>query len=69
MTKIKCPNCGCEFSISEDDLDIDYDIERIDGKNIELSITVTLRCPNCGRKVLQGAETVNIVLKARGEIE
>jgi len=68
MSKVKCPNCGHEFEIEEDDLDIDYDIEKIEEKNVELTITVTLRCPKCGRKVLQGTETTTISLKARSEI-
>ncbi len=67
MVKVRCPNCGHEFEISEDDLDVDCDVEKIEDRDVELAITVTLRCPNCGRKVLQGTETVSILLKSREE--
>ncbi len=67
MAKVRCPNCGHEFEISEDDLDVDCDVEKIEDRDVELAITVTLRCPNCGRKVLQGTETVSILLKSREE--
>ena len=67
--KVRCPNCGTEFEFSEDDVDVDYDVERVESKNVELSITVTVRCPKCGRKVLQGVETVSIALRMRGEVE
>ncbi len=65
--KLKCHNCGTEFEISEDDLDIDYDVDRLEKDSVEITVSVSVRCPKCGRRVLQGSESVTIMFKARGE--
>ncbi len=65
--KLRCKNCNEEFEITEDDVDIDYDIEKIDRESVDITITISVRCPKCGRRIIEGSETVTIPIKIRGE--
>ncbi|NPA22972.1 MAG: hypothetical protein GXO23_01560 [Crenarchaeota archaeon] len=65
--KLKCRNCNHEFEIDEDDLDVDCDVDKLEKDSVEITITIAVKCPKCGRRVLEGSETVVVPFRIRGE--
>ena len=67
MPKFKCGHCGNIFEFEIDDLDIDYEVESVSKTGIEIVITISLRCPKCGKRILYGSESITIPFKVIGE--
>ncbi len=63
--RFRCHNCGTEFEVEEDDLDIDYDIDKLDKTSVDITVSVSIRCPKCGRRVAYGSETVTVQFKTK----
>ena len=68
MLKLKCSKCGHIFEVDVEELDVDYEVENFSSDSVEVTITVTYRCPKCGKRIIYGVETVSIPLKIMGEV-
>ncbi|OYT27014.1 MAG: hypothetical protein B6V02_00660 [Thermoprotei archaeon ex4572_64] len=68
MPKIKCAYCGNVFNLDLEDVDLDSEIEEISKNQASITITITARCPKCGRRVLYGSDTFSISFRVSGDI-
>ena len=56
--RLKCRYCGAEFEVDADDVELDATVESVDENGIEVTVTATVKCVKCGRRVLDLSETV-----------